>query len=156
MSNVYVIDSSFKRTQIKVTPSKPLREILEEACKTRKLNPEGFTLKGANNKTLDLSQPFRLSGLSAGAKLQLVQASRSPSVVSVALQLPESEGGGRLSDKFPSSTSLWLVLRKYEDGVAGAAQTLETATTQPQTYQHLRLAQSRLAREVQQLRASAR
>ena len=30
--------------------------------------------------------------------------------------------------------------------VAGAAQTLETATNQPQTYQHLRLAQARLAR----------
>ncbi|MGE0543690.1 MAG: hypothetical protein AB7R89_26300 [Dehalococcoidia bacterium] len=36
--------------------------------------------------------------------------------------------------------------------VAGAAQTLETATTQPQTYQHLRLAQSRLARWRAQLR----
>src|SRR5215207_7435724 len=30
--------------------------------------------------------------------------------------------------------------------VAGAAETLETATTLPQTYQHLRLAQARLAR----------
>lgn len=124
MSNVFVIDSSFKRTQIKVTPSKPLREILEEACQTRKINPELYTLKTQANKPLDLSQPFRLSGLSAGAKLQLVQASRSPTIVSVALQLPESEGGGRLSDKFTSSTSLWLVLRKYEDGVAGAAQKL--------------------------------
>jgi hypothetical protein len=36
--------------------------------------------------------------------------------------------------------------------VAGAAQTLETAATQPQTYQHLRLAQSRLARWRAQLR----
>jgi hypothetical protein len=36
--------------------------------------------------------------------------------------------------------------------VAGAAQTLETATTQPQTYQHLRLAQSRLARWRAQIR----
>lgn len=68
---------------------------------------------------MDLSQPFRLSGLSAGAKLQLVQASKSVGVVNVALQLPESEGAGRVSDKFPSTTSLWLVLRKYEDGVAG-------------------------------------
>ena len=35
---------------------------------------------------------------------------------------------------------------------AGAAQTLETATNQPQTYQHLRLAQSRLAHWRAQLR----
>ena len=95
-SSVFVVDASFKRTQIKVTPGKYLREVLEEACKSRKLNPEEYALKTQTNKTLDLSQPFRLSGLSAGAKLQLTQASKSPGVVAVALQLPESEGGGRL------------------------------------------------------------
>lgn len=119
-SHVFVVDSSFKRTQIKVSPGKYLREVLEEACRSRKLSPEEFNLKTQNNKSLDLSQPFRLSGLSPGAKLQLTQASKSPGVVSVALQLPDSEGGGRLSDKFPSSTSLWLILRKYEDAVAGS------------------------------------
>ena len=119
-SHVFVVDSSFKRTQVKVSPGKYLREVLEEACKSRKLNPEEYTLKTQNNKALDLSQPWRLSGLSAGAKLQLTQASKSPGVVSVALQLPDDEGGGRLSDKFPSNTSLWLVLRKYEDAVAGS------------------------------------
>lgn len=118
-SHVFVVDSTFKRTQVKVTPGKYLREVLEEACKSRKLSPEGYTLKRQDNKNLDLAQPFRLSGLSAGAKLQLVQASKSPGVVSVALQLLESEGVGRLVDKFPSNTSLWLVLRKFEDAVAG-------------------------------------
>ena len=122
-SHVFVVDSSFKRTQVKVTPGKYMREVLEEACKSRKLTPEEYMLKSQNNKALDLSQPFRLSGLSAGAKLQLTQASKSPGVVSVALQLPDSEGGGRLSDKFPSSTSLWLILRKYEDAVAGSPST---------------------------------
>lgn len=41
----------------------------------------------------------------------------------MALQLPESEAhdvpNGRLLDKFPSTTTLWLVLRKFEAGVAG-------------------------------------
>lgn len=71
-----------------------------------------------NNKTLDLSNPIRLSGLSSGAKLELVHLSRSPSVVSVALQLPENEAqgvpGGRLIEKYPSNTTLWLILRKFE------------------------------------------
>lgn len=75
-------------------------------------------------KTLDLSLTYRLSGLVTGAKLQLVQASRSPSVVNVALQLPPSENNVRLQDKFPSNTSFWLVLRKFEEGVAGGAQKL--------------------------------
>lgn len=121
-ASVFVIDSTLKRTQIKVTPGKVLREVLEEACKAKKLNPEEYALKNQNNKPVDLSQPFRLSGLTAGAKLQLTQASRSTGVVSVALQLPESEGGGRFTDKFPSNTSLWQVLRKFEEGVAGQAQ----------------------------------
>ena len=77
-----------------------------------------------NNKQVDLSRPFRLSGLSSGAKLELVQLSKSAGVVSVALQLPESEAqgvpNGRLTDKFPSTTTLWQVLRKFEDGVAGS------------------------------------
>lgn len=59
-----------------------------------------------------------MTGLSAGAKLELVVTSRSPSAVSVALQLPESLAagvpGGRLVDKVPSDTTLWLVLRKFE------------------------------------------
>jgi len=130
MSSVFVIDASLRRTQIKVTPGKYLREVLEEACKTRKLSPEAYTLKTQNNKTLDLSQPFRLSGLSAGAKLQLTQSSKSPGVVSVALQLPEAEGAERLSDKFPSNTSLWLLLRKYEDAVAGGSSSRKLNLTQ--------------------------
>lgn len=121
-ASVFVVDSAARRTQIKVTPGKVLREVLEEACRAKKLNPEAYALKTQNNKPVDLSQPFRLSGLSPGAKLQLTQASRSTGVVSVALQLPEVEGGGRFTDKFPSNTSLWLVLRKFEEGVAGQPQ----------------------------------
>lgn len=77
-----------------------------------------------NRKQLDLSLSYRLSSLSSGAKLELVQLSRSPSVVTVGLQLPESEArdapNGRILDKFPSTTTLWMVLRKFEAGVAGS------------------------------------
>ena len=78
-----------------------------------------------NNKPVDLTRTIRLSGLTSGAKLELVQLSKSAGVVSIALQLPDSESKGqpnaRLTDKFPSSTTLWLVLRKFEAGVAGGA-----------------------------------
>ena len=76
-----------------------------------------------NNKVIDLSRTIRLSGLSSGAKLELFKLSKSPSVISVALQLPESEQKGitnsRLMDKFPSSTSLWQLLRRFESATAG-------------------------------------
>ncbi|KAM3414670.1 hypothetical protein BST61_g9828 [Cercospora zeina] len=133
-ASVYVVDSTFQRTQIRVTPGTYLREVLEEACKKKKLNPESWVLKTQDGKkTLDLSQPFRLSGLASGAKLQLVQGSRSASVVNVAMQFPESEGGKRLQDKFPSTTSLWLVLRKFEDAVAGGAVSQKFNITQRAT-----------------------
>jgi tether containing UBX domain for GLUT4 len=48
--------------------------------------------------------------------LELVQASRSPTVVSVALQLPASENNARLTQKFASNTSLWEILRHFESG----------------------------------------
>ena len=61
-----------------------------------------------------------MSGLSSGAKLELIVQSRSPSVVTVALQLPESESkdalGRRLVEKLPSTTTLWLMLRRFETG----------------------------------------
>lgn len=76
---------------------------------------------------MDLSLAFRLTGLTSGAKIELVQLSRSPSVVTVAIQLPESEArglpSGRLLDRFPSSTTLWHILRKFEAGVAGGGST---------------------------------
>ena len=77
-----------------------------------------LTVDRHNNKPVDLSLPFRSSNLSPGAKLELILASRSPSVVLVALQLPQSLASsvpnGRLVDKFPSNTTLWLILRQFE------------------------------------------
>ncbi|KAI9839613.1 MAG: hypothetical protein M1819_002239 [Sarea resinae] len=121
-SHVVVIDSSARRTVVKTSPGKFLSDVLQEACARLGLDSSQYGLKN-NNKPIDLSRTFRLSGLSSGAKLELILASRSPSVVSVALQLPEEEAkgipNGRLADKFPSTTTLWLVLRKFEVGVAG-------------------------------------
>ncbi|ETI29279.1 hypothetical protein G647_01732 [Cladophialophora carrionii CBS 160.54] len=122
-SHVVVIDATARRTQIKTTPGKHLSEVLEEACAKLGLNAAHYGLKH-NNKQVDLSKPLRLSGLSSGAKLELVQLSKSAGVVSIALQLPESEARGvpnaRLTDKFPSSITLWQLLRKFEAGVAGS------------------------------------
>ena len=77
-------------------------------------------LHRSNNKQVDLTRTFRLSGLPSGAKLDLTQLSRSPSAVSVALQLPETEAKGlsssRLTEKFSSGTSLWQLLRAFESG----------------------------------------
>ncbi|KAL3481648.1 GLUT4 regulating protein TUG-domain-containing protein [Aspergillus californicus] len=122
-SHVVVLDSTARRATIKTTSGKYLTDVLQEACKKLGLNASQHGLKH-RSKQLDLSLSIRLSGLAPGAKLELVQLSRSPSVVTVALQLPTSEArgapNGRLTDKFPSTTSIWMVVRKFEAGVAGS------------------------------------
>lgn len=72
-----------------------------------------------NKKQVDLSLTYRLANLPSGAQLELVQSSKSPAVVNVALQFPQAENNLRLTEKFPSSTSLWQVLRRFESGTAG-------------------------------------
>ncbi|KAF7592892.1 hypothetical protein BBP40_012304 [Aspergillus hancockii] len=125
-SHVVVLDSAARRATIKMTQGKYLTDVLQEACAKLGVDANQYGLK-YKGKQVDLSLSYRLSGLIPGAKLELVQLSRSPSVVTVALQLPESEArgapNGRVLDRFPSTTTLWLVLRKFEAGVAGNTST---------------------------------
>ncbi|KAL6716321.1 hypothetical protein ACLMJK_005887 [Lecanora helva] len=109
-SHVVVLDASARRAVVKTNPGKHLYDVLQEACSKLGADPNCHGLKYYADPSV------RLTGLSSGAKLQLVALSRSPSVVSVALQLPESEnqGSNRLTDKVPSTTTLWLLLRKFE------------------------------------------
>ncbi|KAL8781789.1 MAG: hypothetical protein Q9203_000113 [Teloschistes exilis] len=70
-------------------------------------------------RTTIRTTPGKVLSLSPGAKLEIVVLSRSPSVIKVALQLPEKEAtgvaGGRLIQEFASNTTLWLVLRSLEN-----------------------------------------
>lgn len=116
-SHVVVLDSSARRAVIKTTPAKHLSDILQEACVKFKLDPSRHGLKSSSDKILDLSQPIRLTGLTSGAKLQLLLLSRSPSAISVALQIPDSETNGgpsRLIEKLASTTTIWILLRHFE------------------------------------------
>lgn len=69
-------------------------------------------------RTVDLSVPFRIAGLPGGAKLDLVVQSKSPAPVTVAIAIPQPEGtafpNGRLGGKYPSSFTIWQVLRQIE------------------------------------------
>ncbi|KAL9060330.1 MAG: hypothetical protein Q9162_000734 [Coniocarpon cinnabarinum] len=120
-SHLVVIDASARRHTIKTTPGKYLNDVLQEACGKFGVDPNLYGLKH-NDKPVDLGRTVQLSGLSPGARLNLIQSSRSAAPVTVALQLPQaaaSTPGTRLVDKFPSTTSLWQVLRRFESGVAG-------------------------------------
>lgn len=81
---------------------------------------------------------MRLAGLVSGAKIELAQASRSPSVVSVALQIPDAEAKGsdnRIFDKFASNTTVWMVLRQFES-LEGPSQRNFTGRSAPVSSVH--------------------
>ncbi|KAL7938938.1 GLUT4 regulating protein TUG domain-containing protein [Trichoderma chlorosporum] len=122
-SHVVVIATDLRRTTVKVNPGTYLSDVLHEACKKLSLDSDKYLIKH-KQKQVDLSVPFRTSGLIAGAKLELVLKSKTPSAVQIALQIPQPEAkeipGGRLIKKFPSDLSIWQVLRQFESGEASA------------------------------------
>ncbi|KAK5987604.1 Tether containing UBX domain for GLUT4 [Cladobotryum mycophilum] len=126
-SHVVVIATDLRRTTIKVTPGTYLSDVLEQACKKLNLDSTRYLVK-CKQKQVDLSVPFRTSGLVSGAKLELVIKSNTPSAVQIALQLPHPEAkeipGGRLIKKFPSDLLIWQILRQFESGEASAGKNI--------------------------------
>ncbi|KAK3942733.1 GLUT4 regulating protein TUG-domain-containing protein [Diplogelasinospora grovesii] len=113
-AHVEVVSSDFKRAKVKVTPGTYLIDVLNEACQKLGLKSDKYLLKH-KTKMVDLSGPFRTSGLGPGAKLELIQKSNSPSVLSIALDV----NGQRYTKKLPSDMALWQVLRQFETAEKG-------------------------------------
>ncbi|KAI0482893.1 GLUT4 regulating protein TUG-domain-containing protein [Xylariaceae sp. FL0804] len=139
-TNVKVVGTDLRQVTIKVTPGTHLTEIRDQACAKLKVDPGKFSLKHKQRK-LDLSQPFRTTGLIAGAKLELVVQANTPTVINVALQLPPGSPearqyppSGRVIEKFPSDFTVWQILRQFESGRPSAGKNLNiTARGVPQT-----------------------
>ncbi|KAG5963995.1 hypothetical protein E4U58_003311 [Claviceps cyperi] len=126
-SHVVVIAADLRRTTVKVTPGTYLADVLDQACKKFNLSSDKYLFKH-KQRQVDLSIPFRTSGLIGGAKLELVQRSNTPSAVQIALQIPQPEAreipGGRLIKKFPSDLTLWKIMRQFESGEASAGKSI--------------------------------
>ncbi|RSM00778.1 hypothetical protein CDV31_011650 [Fusarium ambrosium] len=120
-SHVVVIATDLRRATVKVTPGTYLTDVLEEACRKLGLSSDKYLVKH-RQRQVDLSVPFRTSGLIPGAKLELVLKSKTPSAIQVGLQIPAPDSreipGGRLIQKFPSDLTIWKVLRQFESGKA--------------------------------------
>lgn len=70
-------------------------------------------------KVVDLTGPWRTTGLPSGAKLELVVKSNTTSVVTIRVDIQSSTPGEptvqRELDKIPTSMNLWQVLRQAEE-----------------------------------------
>ncbi|EFY93292.1 UBX domain protein, putative [Metarhizium acridum CQMa 102] len=126
-SHVVVIATDLRRATIKVTPGTYLSDVLDQACQKLNLSSDKYLVKH-KQRQVDLSVPFRTSGLAGGAKLELVMRSNTPSAVQIALQIPQPDAkeipGGRLIKKFPSDLTLWKVMRQFESGEASAGKNI--------------------------------
>ena len=133
-AHVEVVSADLRRTKVKVTPGTYLVDVLVEACRKLNLASDKYELKYVpqtipitdcvqpptnchrhKQKLVDLSGPYRTSGLGPGAKLELVQKSKSAAVLSIALDV----NGQRYTKKLPSDLSLWKVLRQFESTEKG-------------------------------------
>ncbi|KAK4230557.1 GLUT4 regulating protein TUG-domain-containing protein [Podospora fimiseda] len=113
-AHVEVVSTDLRRVKVKVVPSTYLVDVLNEACKKLNVKSDKYELKH-KQKLVDLTGPFRTSGLVSGAKLELVQKSKSASVVSIALDV----NGQRYVKKLPSDMTLWQTLRQFETSEKG-------------------------------------
>jgi tether containing UBX domain for GLUT4 len=70
----------------------------------------------------------RLSGLAAGAKLELIRTSSAPSQKPISVVLRTVDPVSQLSGTFPPSTSIWGILRKLEAEARAAGNTAVNIT----------------------------
>ncbi|KAH8885239.1 hypothetical protein GQ53DRAFT_596904, partial [Thozetella sp. PMI_491] len=114
-AHVEVLSTDLRRAKVKVTPGTYLIDILSEACEKLKLSSDKYLLK-YKNKNVDLTGTYRTSGLSPGAKLDLVMKSTSPSVVNVGLAVAgRAASMPQLTKQLRSDMTLWQMLRQFED-----------------------------------------
>ena len=74
--------------------------------------------KRYKNLTLDSSLPFRFANIKVNSKLDLKKnkSIQKDLNINIALQL---DNGQRLTQSFPSSTTLWQILKAFEPSATG-------------------------------------
>ncbi|KAF3152902.1 hypothetical protein TWF569_002721 [Orbilia oligospora] len=127
MATVVVNGPNQRRLNVKVTPGTVLNDVLNQACDRFGLTADSFTLRHGKN-IVDLTLPFRLSRLGPGAKLDLIrrEGGKAGSVITVALQFIDNSIP-RMIEKFPSSATIWEILKKFEDNSGGKLMLTERA-----------------------------
>ncbi|XP_041077699.1 tether containing UBX domain for GLUT4-like isoform X2 [Polyodon spathula] len=125
-SAVTVLAPNGRRQTVKVSPSTPIQQILEEVCKKQNFSPDEYDLK-FQRTVLNLSLQWRFASLPNNAKLEMVpstsQRARVDSTVRIALQL---EDGSRLQDSFSCGQTLWELINHFPQTRIPEPQLLES------------------------------
>ncbi|VDL60308.1 unnamed protein product [Hymenolepis diminuta] len=106
MTSLSVRYPSGHLNNIPVVPTEPLIKVLEAACAKKSLDPKLHKLVH-NRKAVDLSIPFRFSGLANRATLELVPCDQTSSKVHIGVRLQD---GYRTEWNGMSDSTIWSVL----------------------------------------------
>ncbi|KYR02779.1 UBX domain-containing protein [Tieghemostelium lacteum] len=112
--SLHILYRSQKNT-IQVLPNNSMAEILEKGCKSFRLNEQHYTLQH-NGKPVNLSLPFRLSGIPNQSRVSIVEKTSSTMAtvkqVNIAIQLSD---GKRYTSPMKTSVTLWDILLHFEE-----------------------------------------
>eukprot|EP00111_Clytia_hemisphaerica_P019508 TCONS_00057519-protein len=114
--SVEIISPNGRRHKIKTSPSMTVMDILNQACGKFGCDPSLYDLKHLK-KVLNTSSIIRYLNISNNAKLEIVALSiprKTDAKPTVALQL---EGGQRLTEDFDSKTTLYDVIKCFQDKI---------------------------------------
>ncbi|KAJ8283200.1 hypothetical protein COCON_G00020500 [Conger conger] len=109
---VTVLAPNGRRQIVKISPSTPLLQVLEDVCKKQGFSPDDYDLK-FQRTVLDLSLQWRFASLPNNAKLEMVPGTRQragETRVRIALQL---EDGSRVQDSFSNAQTLWELISRF-------------------------------------------
>merc|ERR1712226_1042230 len=108
------------REKVKVTPGTIIQPLFADLLKKHGFKAADFSLKSSTGKPVDVSVPFRLTGIANRATLESCQknksdtssASASSSIVQVAIQMPD---GVREVVKIEDDCPLWDIIEHLID-----------------------------------------
>ncbi|XP_011410468.1 PREDICTED: tether containing UBX domain for GLUT4-like [Amphimedon queenslandica] len=112
--SVQVLCPNGRRVTVKLGPNAPLLYVVEQCCEKHGYDSSKHVLKHGL-KNVDLSSPFRYSGLPNNAKLELVESETVRSIDKEMVQLVvQTEDGQRFSGSFSPSTTLHYILETHK------------------------------------------
>lgn len=129
MSTLTVLCPNGRRQQVKVQPNTKLLEVLEEVCKKQGFSPNEHDLIH-HKRPVDLTLPFRLSGVPNNAQLDLkknengASSRRGGEQVVISLQLDD---GSRLEPtQFKSDNTLFELVQTFAQKLTSLNEKLES------------------------------
>lgn len=110
--SVTVLCPNGRRVNVKVTPNTSILQIIEDACRKEKFDPDEYDLKHLH-RILDTSSTVRYANIPNKSQLELLKTAVPRTASNVTVNIA-TDPGLRLVHEFPPNTTLWEILSHHE------------------------------------------